>query len=57
MYEIFVRSFADSDNDGIGDLQGIIDKLDYLNDGNPDTDSDLGIETIWLMPIVIVICF
>ncbi|MFD2671410.1 alpha-amylase family glycosyl hydrolase [Marinicrinis sediminis] len=50
-YEIFVRSFYDSDGDGIGDLQGIIQKLDYLNDGNPDTDSDLGIGGIWLMPI------
>lgn len=50
-YEIFVRSFADSNGDGIGDLNGIIQKLDYLNDGNPDTDSDLGINAIWLMPI------
>ena len=32
-YEIFVYSFYDSDGDGIGDLQGVIDKLDYLNDG------------------------
>lgn len=51
MYEIFVRSFADSDGDGIGDLPGLIGKLDYLNDGNPMTDSDLGIKTIWLMPV------
>jgi glycosidase len=55
-YEIFVRSFADSTtgplaNDGIGDFQGLIDKLDYLNDGNPATTSDLGITGIWLMPI------
>ncbi|WP_236339099.1 alpha-amylase family glycosyl hydrolase [Paenibacillus plantiphilus] len=50
-YEIFVRAFADSNGDGIGDLNGLIDKLDYLNDGNPATDSDLGIEGIWLMPI------
>jgi glycosidase len=55
-YEIFVRSFADSTtgplaNDGIGDLQGLIEKLDYLNDGNPATTSDLGITGIWLMPI------
>ena len=50
-YEIFVRSFMDSDGDGIGDFQGIIQKLDYLNDGNPDTDDDLGIGGIWLMPI------
>jgi len=55
-YEIFVRSFADSTsgplaNDGIGDFQGLIDKLDYLNDGNPATHGDLGITGIWLMPI------
>lgn len=51
-YQIFVRSFYDSDGDGIGDLQGIIEKLDYLNDGDPTTDSDLGINAIWLMPIM-----
>ncbi|ANA80706.1 DUF3459 domain-containing protein [Paenibacillus glucanolyticus] len=50
-YEIFVRSFYDSDGDGIGDLKGIIEKLDYLNDGNPDTSDDLGVTGIWLMPI------
>jgi glycosidase len=50
-YEIFVRSFADSDGDGIGDLQGLISRLDYLNDGNSATDSDLGIECLWLMPV------
>ena len=50
-YEIFVRSFADSNGDGIGDLQGLISKLDYLNDGNPATTTDLGIEGIWLMPV------
>ncbi len=50
-YEIFVRSFYDSDGDGIGDLQGLTQKLDYLNDGDPSTDSDLGITGIWLMPI------
>ncbi len=50
-YEIFVRSFYDSDGDGIGDFQGIVEKLDYLNDGDPNTTSDLGITGIWLMPI------
>ena len=50
-YEIFVRSFYDSDGDGIGDFNGITQKLDYLNDGDPETDSDLGIGGIWLMPI------
>lgn len=51
-YEIFVRSFYDSDGDGIGDIQGIIEKLDYLNDGDPNTHDDLGITGIWLMPIM-----
>ncbi|MFZ3071277.1 MAG: alpha-amylase family glycosyl hydrolase [Anaerolineaceae bacterium] len=50
-YEIFVRSFKDSDGDGIGDFQGIIQQLDYLNDGNPETTDDLGVGAIWLMPI------
>ena len=36
-YEVFVRSFYDSDGDGIGDLSGLIEKLDYLNDGDPGT--------------------
>lgn len=51
-YEIFVRSFKDSNGDGIGDFQGIIEMLDYLNDGDPNTTSDLGISGIWLMPIM-----
>lgn len=50
-YEIFVRSFYDSDGDGTGDFAGIIEKLDYLNDGNPRTENDLGVTGIWLMPI------
>jgi len=50
-YEIFVRSFYDSDGDGIGDFQGLTAKLDYLNDGDPNTKDDLGISGIWLMPI------
>ena len=41
-YEIFIRSFADSDGDGIGDINGIIGKLDYLQ--------QLGIHGIWLTP-------
>ncbi len=51
-YEVFVRSFSDSDGDGNGDLNGLIAKLDYLNDGNPATTDDLGVTGIWLMPIV-----
>jgi alpha-amylase len=50
-YEVFVRSFKDSNGDGNGDLQGLIDKLDYLNDGDPSTTSDLGITGLWLMPV------
>ncbi len=41
-YEIYPRSFADSDNDGIGDLKGIASKLDYLK--------DLGVDAIWISP-------
>lgn len=51
-YEIFVGSFYDSDDNGIGDIKGIISKLDYLNDGNSKSDKDLGINGIWLMPIM-----
>lgn len=43
-YEIFVRSYQDSDGDGIGDLQGLISRLDYI--------SDMGYDGIWLMPIM-----
>lgn len=50
-YEIFVRSFYDSDGDGIGDLNGLIAKLDYINDGNPSGGADLGASCIWLMPV------
>lgn len=50
-YEIFVRSFFDSDGDGIGDFAGMIEKLDYLNDGDPESGESLGITGIWLMPI------
>jgi glycosidase len=50
-YEVFVRSFADSNGDGVGDLRGLIDHLDYLNDGDPATTDDLGVTGIWLMPI------
>ncbi len=52
-YEIFVRSFMDSDGDGIGDFNGITSKLDYLNDGDPSTTTDLGVTGIWLMPIFV----
>lgn len=51
-YQVFVRSFYDSDGDGVGDLQGLIEKLDYLNDGDPATTDDLGVTGLWLMPIM-----
>jgi alpha-amylase len=51
-YEIFVRSFYDSNGDGQGDFAGLTQKLDYLNDGNPATTTDLGITGIWLMPMM-----
>ena len=50
-YEIFVGSFSDSDGDGIGDLRGIINRFDYLNDGDPASGLSLGVEGIWLTPI------
>lgn len=51
-YEVFLYSFADSNGDGIGDIQGLISKLDYINDGDDTTDTDLGCNGIWLMPIM-----
>ena len=42
VYEIYVRSFADSDGDGVGDLPGITDRLPYL--------ADLGVDALWLTP-------
>ena len=50
-YEIFVGSFYSSNNNGRGDIRGIINKIDYLNDGNPNSDTSLHIDGIWLMPI------
>ena len=51
-YEVFVYSFYDSNGDGIGDLKGLTERLDYINDGDPSTDTDLGCTGIWLMPIM-----
>ena len=51
-YEIFVRSFKDSDGDGYGDFNGIIQKLDYLKPASgAAANYSLGINAIWLMPI------
>ncbi len=43
VYQIYPRSFNDSDGDGVGDLQGIIERLDYV--------ADLGVDIIWLNPV------
>ncbi|WP_194189943.1 glycoside hydrolase family 13 protein [Clostridium chrysemydis] len=43
VYQIYPRSFNDSNNDGIGDIRGIIEKLDYLK--------ELGIDVVWLSPV------
>ncbi len=51
IYQIYPLTFADANGDGVGDLQGIIQKLDYLNDGNPNSETSLGIDAIWLSPI------
>ena len=50
-YQIFVGSFSDSNGDGIGDLRGIINRMDYLNDGDDNSGLSLGVEGIWLTPI------
>src|SRR5689334_2369727 len=42
-YQVYVRAFFDSNNDGHGDIQGLKQKLDYLQ--------DLGVDCIWIMPI------
>ena len=48
VYQIYPRSFADGNGDGLGDLPGIIEHLDHLNDGTP---ASLGVDAIWLSPI------
>lgn len=50
-YEVFVRSFQDANGDGKGDIAGLISRLDYLNDGDPKTTGDLGVDALWLMPV------
>ena len=51
-YEIFVGAFSDTNKDGIGDLNGVIKRMDYLNDGKPNSGKSLGVEGIWLMPVM-----
>ena len=48
IYQVYPRSFSDTNGDGVGDLAGLINHLDYLNDGSP---ASLGIDAIWLSPI------
>ena len=50
-YQIFVGSFSDSDGDGTGDIRGIINRMDYLNDGNLYSENSLGVQGLWLSPI------
>ena len=51
IYQIYPLTFADGNGDGTGDLRGIIQRLDYLNDGQPDSEQSLGIDAIWLSPV------
>ena len=55
VYEAFVRSFRDAGGDGIGDLAGLAQKLDYLRCPDPpgacDPAQALGVDAIWLMPV------
>lgn len=44
-YQVYVRSFADSDGDGVGDLRGIVGRLDYLE--------WLGVDALWLSPVTV----
>ena len=50
-YQIFVGSFSGANGDGIGDIRGIINRFDYLNDGNMNSETSLGVQGIWLSPI------
>ena len=43
VYQIYPKSFQDSNGDGIGDIRGIISRLDYL--------ADLGIDAVWISPV------
>lgn len=51
IYQIYPLTFADGDGDGTGDLRGIIDRLDYLNNPRSPEEASLGIDAIWLSPI------
>lgn len=47
IYQIYPRSFKDTNGDGVGDLRGIIEKIDYLK----GEDKSLGVDAVWLSPI------
>lgn len=51
-YQVWIGSFCDSDGDKEGDLPGLISKLDYINDGDPNGGEDLGADGIWLSPMM-----
>lgn len=51
IYQIYPLTFADGNGDGTGDLRGIIDRLDYLNDGQTESKTSIGVDAIWLSPI------
>jgi len=48
IYHVYLRSFRDSDGDGVGDLAGLIERLDYLEDGG---ERSLGVDAVWLSPV------
>lgn len=45
IYQVHIKSFFDSNNDGIGDFPGLISKLDYI--------AELGVNTLWLLPFIL----
>ena len=51
-YQVWIGAFEDSNNDMIGDIPGIINRLDYINDGDPNKGDDLGADGIWLSPMM-----
>lgn len=51
-YQVWIGSFCDSNDDQTGDLPGLISKLDYINDGDPNAGEDLGADGIWLSPMM-----
>lgn len=51
-YQVWIGSFCDSDDDGVGDIPGLISKLDYINDADPNSGDDLGADGIWLSPMM-----